>query len=311
MPLAFGRDKTLPDIPIDVDVLGTVERNGVNPPSHSARSDTCSDKNKMLPSIDIEKTLSGEEMDRLHDLWNGAALSARAHRKRQRSKNTTFLRVPPPISVPDPKDIPSPLPSATPSITTRSATATQKRWGFLSARKLSDAASEKKVTNGLEILRLRAQQRLMTKLKCTKSTPNLSGQLKVAVQASATGAPAVVRAAPIPGEAASAPVPSSPEELPASEMVPELETLDNNAIYFTIDPDWRASQENVLFKSITPVPSDRDLYDRPDSPLLHRHHSLDQFAFACQRSMSIAPGEERSTNTYPRPNDEFHSFLEF
>jgi hypothetical protein len=169
------------------------------------------------------------------------------------------------------------------------------------------------VTNALEILRSKAQQRLMTKLKCTKSTPNLSGQLKAAVQASATGAPAVpavVRAAPTAKEAASAPVSLSPKELPASEMVPELETLDDNAIYFTIDPDWRASQGSVVFQFITPIPSDDDLHGRPDSPLIHRHHSLDQLAFAYQQSMSMAPSEERSTNTYPHPIDELHSFLE-
>jgi hypothetical protein len=79
MPLAFSLDKALPNIPIDVDVIETVERNEVNSPSHSARSDAPSNKNKILPSIDVEKTLSGEEMDRLHDLWNGAALSAVSH----------------------------------------------------------------------------------------------------------------------------------------------------------------------------------------------------------------------------------------
>ncbi|KAF8841795.1 hypothetical protein BDN67DRAFT_1068238 [Paxillus ammoniavirescens] len=307
MPLTFSRDKALPKIPIDVDVIGTVEGNEVNSPSHSKRSDAPSNKNKMLPSIDIEKTLSREEMDRLHDLWNGAALSARAHRKRQRGQDTASIRVPPPISIPDPEDISASLPSATPSITTK----TQKRWGFLSARKLSDANSEKKATNALEILRSKAQQRLMTKLKCTKSTPNLSGQVKAAVQASATGAPAVpavVSFSQTAEETVRAPVPLSPQEFPTSEMVPELETLDDNAIYFTID--WRGSQESVVFDFITPIPSDDDLHGRPNSPLLHRHHSLDQLAFAYQQSTSMVTPEERSTDTYPHPVDELHSFLE-
>ncbi|KAF9223892.1 hypothetical protein BS17DRAFT_781361 [Gyrodon lividus] len=79
MSSAFSRDKALPAIPIDVNVVGAVAGPEVHSPLSSTGSDGSSNMDKMLPSIDVEKTLSGEELDRLHDLWNGAALSAVSH----------------------------------------------------------------------------------------------------------------------------------------------------------------------------------------------------------------------------------------
>ncbi|KAF9234232.1 hypothetical protein BU15DRAFT_65900 [Melanogaster broomeanus] len=317
MPLTYSRDKALPDIPVDVDEVRTVAENEVNSPGHSGGNGGSWKMNKILPSIDVEKTLSGEDMDRMH----GAALSAvsqidrlaRAHRKK-RGHNTTTLRVPAPISIPDPENILSSLPSATASIKTPSTTGTHKRWGFLSARKNSDAGnSEKKVVNALEILRSKAQQRLITKL--TKSTPNLSAQVKAAVQGSSTGPPAtpeISKAAPTAGGATSPCVPSVPAKPLDHEVLAELEKFDKNAIYFTIDPEWRASQGSVVLKFITPIPSDYGPNGRPDSPLLHRHHSLDQLACAhddWQPLMSMEFPEECLDNTHPV--DELHSFLEF
>ena len=70
------RDKDLPGIPVDVDASGTVvggEGLYLVPPSKNA---TSANTEKALPSINVEKTLSEEEMSRLHELWNGAGLSA-------------------------------------------------------------------------------------------------------------------------------------------------------------------------------------------------------------------------------------------
>ena len=64
MPL--NRDKALPELPIGVSIKASED--AVTSPLPSSGS--ASNYNKTLPTINIEMTLSEEEMDRLHDVWN-------------------------------------------------------------------------------------------------------------------------------------------------------------------------------------------------------------------------------------------------
>ncbi|KIJ67035.1 hypothetical protein HYDPIDRAFT_166428 [Hydnomerulius pinastri MD-312] len=312
--MSLKRDKALPDIPHDV-VIGLVgdEVTTALPPARSA-----SNANKILPAINIEKTLSGEEMDRLHELWNGAALSARAHRKRQGGQRTPLLRVPAPISIPDPENMLPMFPSTTPSMTTPSTPGSQKRWGFLSARKLSDAQkSEKKATSALEILRSKAQQRLMKKL--TKSTPNLVGEAKAAAAQPGPSATEAAMAVLIPSPKANnatvpptSSLPPKPRDSQNQEMVDEPEEFvpdpDDTGIYFTMDPNWRASRgSEVMLMFISPIPGDDD--PMPDSPLLHRPHSLGDLSLPFQTPEPS--GSDHPAVVSLHPIDELHSYLDF
>ena len=70
------RDKDLPGIPVDIDASGTVVGDEGPCLIPSSKNATSANTEKALPSINVEKTLSEEEMSRLHELWNGAGLSA-------------------------------------------------------------------------------------------------------------------------------------------------------------------------------------------------------------------------------------------
>ncbi|KAH0832884.1 hypothetical protein J3R83DRAFT_11836 [Lanmaoa asiatica] len=319
MSFALGREKALPDIPIDIRVSGAVgdgEGLWLVPSSRIAPSPNT---NKALPSINIENTLSEEEMRRVHELWNGAGLSARAHRRRQRGQNHTPRRIPAPISIPEPEYVQPILLSADSSITrtTPPATGTRKRWGFLSARTFSETQeAEKRVPNTLEILRSMAQNRLRKKLRYAKSAPNLGNQAtssdrEVTLQ---PPVPIPVEVAPTDVEASSPRTLTSPSELATPKAILQPEEMDENAIYFTIDPNWRASQDSVQFEFITPIPDGPTSLGRPDSPLLHSHHSLDQLSFAAQEATKTLTTMEFS-EVYPsdevlHPIDELHTYLE-
>lgn len=110
--------------------------------------------------------------------------------------------------------------------------------------------------------------------------------------------------------------PTSPGELATPEAVLQPEDIDENAIYFTIDPSWRASRGSAQFRSITPIPESPTSFGRSDSPLLHRHHSLDQLSFAAQQATkSFTAMEFPEVTVYPsdevlHPIDELHAYLE-
>lgn len=76
MSFALRREKKLPDIPVDIDASGAVvgDEGLYSIPSSEIATSTNTDK--ALPSINVEKTLSKDEISRLHELWNEAGLSA-------------------------------------------------------------------------------------------------------------------------------------------------------------------------------------------------------------------------------------------
>lgn len=76
MSTALGTEKALPDIPVDVGAGSTVVADEGLWLIPSPGIPTSANTNKALPSVNVENTLSGEEMTRLHELWNGAGLSA-------------------------------------------------------------------------------------------------------------------------------------------------------------------------------------------------------------------------------------------
>ncbi|KAG8213451.1 hypothetical protein J3R82DRAFT_11967 [Butyriboletus roseoflavus] len=320
MSFPLGREKTLPDIPVDIDAGSTVEADEGLWLIPSCNIPTSANTNKALPSINVENTLSEGEMSRLHELWNGAGLSARAHRRRRHGPNPTPRRIPAPISIPDPEDIPIILSSAGPSTTTTtpSTTVARKRWGFRSARPFSETQEAgKKVPNALEKLRVMAQDRLKKKLRYAKSAPNLGDQA-APTEREVTPQPPVPMSAEAPPrdvEASSPRTPSSPSGLATPEAILQPEDVDENAIYFTIDPNWRASQGSVQFQFITPIPdSPISFKGRSDSPLLHRHYSLDQLSFAAQEATTALTTME-FPDMYPsdevlHPIDELHAYLE-
>lgn len=160
-----------------------------------------------------------------------------------------------------------------------------------------------------------AQGRLKKKVRYTKSAPNLGDQA-VRLGRRFTLQPA----APLPVEAVlkdrgtgTSRNPTSPGELAAPETVLQPEHMDANAICFTIDPSWQASQGSVQFHCITPIPDSPTSLGRPDSPLLHRHHSLDQLSFAAQRCRTLNAMEAPEANLSDEvlhPIDELHAHLE-
>lgn len=177
--------------------------------------------------------------------------------------------------------------------------------------------AEKKVPNPLEKLRTMAQDRLKKKLRYAKSAPNLGDQAAPLKRGATLELPAV----PIPAEAVPEDVTatsprtlSSSGELATPEAVLQPEDMDENAIYFTIDPNWRASQGSVQFQFITPIPDSPTSLGRSDSPLLHRHHSLDQLSFAAQQAIKAPTTmefpEEHPSDEVFRLIDELHTYLE-
>ena len=76
MSLVFEREKDLPAIPVDIESSRTAVEDKGFWSIPSPKIATSAITNKTLPSINIENTLSEEEMSRLHELWNGAGLSA-------------------------------------------------------------------------------------------------------------------------------------------------------------------------------------------------------------------------------------------
>lgn len=76
MSFPLQREKALPDIPNDVDDSRTVEHEEPRLVSSPKIATTSADTSKALPSVNVENMLSGEEMCRLHALWNEAGLSA-------------------------------------------------------------------------------------------------------------------------------------------------------------------------------------------------------------------------------------------
>lgn len=161
--------------------------------------------------------------------------------------------------------------------------------------------AERKVPNALEVLRAMAQDRLKKKLRYAKSAPNLGDQVAPLERGAAfqPAMPTSAKVAPKNAEASSPRTLSSPSESATPEAVLQPEDMDKNAIYFTIDPNWRASQGSVQFQFITPIPDSPTSLGRGDSPLLHRHHSLDQLSFAAQEVTKAS-----TTIEFP---DEVHS----
>ncbi|KAG6370821.1 hypothetical protein JVT61DRAFT_11032 [Boletus reticuloceps] len=308
MSLALEREKELPDIPIDTNPSEAVvvdEGLGSIPPANT---------NKALPPIKAEKTLSEEEISRLHELWNGAGLSARAHRRGRRGQDPLPHRIPAPISIPKPDNIPltslgRPAGLSMTS-TTAPETAARKRWGFLSARRSSETQEEeKKAPNALEVLREMAQGRLKKKLRYAKSAPDLGNQAAPLRRGVKFQHPVStpVKATPKNMGASSARNITPPRGSAIPEAVLQQGDMDENAIYFTIGPNWRASQGSVQFEPITPIPDSPTSLGRPDSPLLHRPHSLHQLA---QRAAATLTARD-FPKTYPGdPIDELHAYLE-
>jgi hypothetical protein len=161
-----------------------------------------------------------------------------------------------------------------------------------------------------------AQDRLKKKLRYAKSAPNLGDQAAplgrgVAFQPSA---PLPVGAVPKDIGGNSPRNPTLPGELATPEAVFQPENMEENAIYFTIDSSWRASRGSVQFQFITPIPDSPTSLGRSDSPLLHRHHSLDQLSFAAQQATKAFTAME-FPEVYPsdevlHPIDELHAYLE-
>lgn len=163
-----------------------------------------------------------------------------------------------------------------------------------------------------------AQDRLKKKLRYAKSAPNLGDQA-ASLERGATLQPAVpipAEVAPKNVEASSPRTPSSPSESATPEAVLQPGDMDENAIYFTIDPNWRASQGSVQFQFITPIPDSPTSLGRQDSPLLHRHHSLDQLSFAAQDATKVSTTMEFPDEVYSGDEglhhiiDELHTCLE-
>lgn len=169
--------------------------------------------------------------------------------------------------------------------------------------------AEKKAPSALEKLRVMAHGRLKKKLRYAKSAPNLGDQA-APFERDTHQPPLPVPAEALPkvAEASSPRTPSSPSELGTPEPILQPEDMDENAIYFTIDPNWRASQDSVQFQFITPVPDSPTSLGRPDSPLLHRHHSLDQLSFSAQDSTTME--EMYPSDVDLHPIDELHAYLE-
>lgn len=171
----------------------------------------------------------------------------------------------------------------------------------------------KKAPNALEILRTIAQDRLKKKVRYTKSAPNLGDQ------AVPLGRGFTFQPASLPVEAVlkdrgggTPRHPTSPGELATPETGLQPEHMDANAICFTIDPGWRASQGSVQFQFITPIPDSPTSLGRPDSPLLHRHHSLDQLSFAaqqCRAMNAMGVPEVNLSDEVLHPIDELHAYL--
>ena len=175
--------------------------------------------------------------------------------------------------------------------------------------------AERKTPNALEALRTKAQDRLKKKLRYAKSAPNLGDQ-------SAPLRQGVTPVVLTPTEVVTKNIGggsqrdlASPCKSATSEAVPQQEDADENAIYFTIDPNWRASRGSAQFEAITPIPNSfTSFLERPDSPLLHRHYSLDQLSFlALQATKTLTDME--FPRVYPRgevlhPIDELHAYLE-
>lgn len=149
-----------------------------------------------------------------------------------------------------------------------------------------------------------AQGRLKKKLRYTRSAPNLVAPSERGV----TLQPAVPR--PKDASASNPRILPPPGELATPEAVLQSEDMDKNAIYFTIDPTWRVSQGSMGFQFITPIPDSPTSLGRPDSPLQHRHHSLDQLSFAAQQPTAMESPVAYPGDQILHPIDELHTYLE-
>lgn len=175
---------------------------------------------------------------------------------------------------------------------------------------------QKKSSNALKILRAIGQDRLRKKLRYARSAPNLGDQsapLRRGV-ALPPAIPRPVEVVPKDASAGSPCTPSSVGEIATPKSVLDPEDMDGNAIYFTMDPAWRASQGSAQFQFITPIPGSPTSLGRPDSPLLHRHYSLDQLSFAAQEATRALTAKGFPV-AYPsdeilHPIDELHAYLE-
>ncbi|KAG9314811.1 hypothetical protein JVU11DRAFT_3902 [Chiua virens] len=308
MVVLLGRDKELPGIPVKPDPSrSSAEFKGLNsrttyylhPKSHPS-----ADTNKALPPINVEETLSVEQLDRLYEIWNEAGLTARAHRKRYRSQNAP-RRAPAPIAIPDRQGmaLSSPPDPSVKGDVSRTETS-RKRWGVPWPSSVAQEVEKK--TGALQVLRTMAQDRLKRKIRCAKSTPNLTER----VTRPSVTAPMCVVTVPKDGDASGSSIqPSSRKS--ATTMPPE--DLDADGIYFTLDPNSRFSQDSVRFQPITPIPGSTTAFGRPDSPLLHRHYSLDQLAFSAQEAARMSAMElplEHAGDEVVRLIDEVQAYLE-
>ena len=157
-----------------------------------------------------------------------------------------------------------------------------------------------------------AQDRLKKKLRCAKSAPNLGDQA-ASFRRGGTFQPAVpipVGAAPKEIGSSSSRYPASPGKLLTPEAVLQQEDTDENAIYFTVDPNWRASRGSAELEPITAIPDSPVSSGRPDSPLLHRHYSLDQRSFAGVHVTNTLCAMEYPSGDVLHPIDELHAYLE-
>lgn len=154
-----------------------------------------------------------------------------------------------------------------------------------------------------------AQDRLKKRLRQAKSAPNLGDQ----AASLGRGVPPV-KVVPKDVSASSSRVSSSSAQPAIPEAVPQPEEMDENAIYFTIDPTWRESQRSIRFECITPIPDGPTSLGRPDSPLLHRQHSLDQLSSAAQQTIETLTVMELpvvyASDEGLHPIDELHACLE-
>lgn len=156
-----------------------------------------------------------------------------------------------------------------------------------------------------------AQDRLKRKLRYAKSAPNLGDQVAPLRRVALLQPPMPMPVEAMPkDEGLNGPRDrTSPGKTLTPDVTVQQEDMDENAIYFTIDPNWRASRGSVQFECITPIP-DNATSDRPDSPLLHRHYSLDQLSFAAQQTTTMEFPELYPRREVPHPVDELHSYLE-
>jgi hypothetical protein len=114
---------------------------------------------------------------------------------------------------------------------------------------------------------------------------------------------------PIPRDATLTPAIKRPTDTPANrsgEVAPqELEIdLNDGGIYLTLDPEWRSSRGDVFLTFLSPIPD-----EIPDSPIIHRRHSLVELQ--SRQSMPMRQPQDEVRPTRPRMDsiDELHSFL--